>query len=864
MDSARELRLVVAAVRGGLLDFDRVAAAEADWSPARRPSFLDHLAAGGHLTPAQVARLAAGLDTPAAESTADAGPPTASHAPAPADSTAPFAPESAAPAPAPNSDPGVGIGPGGRYVPLRKHAEGGLGQVWAGRDELLGRDVALKMLRPDRVGNRHLAAEFVREARVTGRLEHPSIVPVHDLIADAGPGVGPCYVMRFAAGRTLAQAADAYHAKRRAGAATRLDLADLLDALVAVCRAVAFAHARGVLHRDLKGQNVILGDFGEVFVLDWGLAKADPAAAGPTAADPAGGPTGVAGTPAYMAPEVAAGGPASVRSDVYGLGATLYAVLTGRPPAAGPSADAVLEQVRSADPPRPRSVNAAAPPALEAICRQAMARDPAARYATADDLATDLRRFLADDPVAAYPDPILVQAGRWARRHRTKVAAGLVALATAVVALTVGGGLLAAEQQRTAERKRQAEAERDRAEANLDAAHKLTVNLIDVTEKLLPPVSGAELVRRDLNQAAIDTFKAFAEQRPDSPAVKQWAAKLSWYQANMLGLVGDTAGAEAAFQTALDGFRADGNNPTGYAEVLRDHADLLARVGRLQQAAAECDESLAVVARLRAAAPADIRLKQVEARTVLAAAAVDHDLGRLGPAAAAADRAIVLFRELTTSKAAGASPYDDILLGVGLTRRASVAADRGDPAAAKAAADEAVLLFAKLVATRRGAVDYDNVLFCQALAVVEASRLNLLSSDAKDRAKGEDNLGKVLIRFADLANRKPATPQYRCELARSGRLRGEVRGRTGRPAEALADFAAARPVLEKLTADNPAIVEHQYQLGLTYLALSRSTADSAAAAGFRRQAVAALEVAAAASPDAVVIRADLAAARAAR
>src|SRR5262249_1335507 len=134
------------------------------------------------------------------------------------------------------------------------------------------RDVALKTLRPDRPADPGTRARFVREARVTGRLEHPCVVPLYDLI-DA-PGGPPFYAMRFVAGRTLTEAAEAYHRARAAGRAGPLELAALLDAFVAVCRAVAFAHARGVLHRDLKGQNVVLGDYGEVFLLDWGLAKA--------------------------------------------------------------------------------------------------------------------------------------------------------------------------------------------------------------------------------------------------------------------------------------------------------------------------------------------------------------------------------------------------------------------------------------------------------------------------------------------------------------------------------------------------------------------------------------------------------------
>src|SRR5262249_7800174 len=144
------------------------------------------------------------------------------------------------------------------------------------RDSVLGREVALKELRADRVGDSRLRARFLQEARITGQLEHPSIVPLYDVLGETdetGNCDNPRYTMRFVAGRTLAEATRGFHRRRRDGQATALELGVLLDSFVAVCHAIAYAHSRKVLHRDIKGSNVILGDFGEVFVLDWGLAK---------------------------------------------------------------------------------------------------------------------------------------------------------------------------------------------------------------------------------------------------------------------------------------------------------------------------------------------------------------------------------------------------------------------------------------------------------------------------------------------------------------------------------------------------------------------------------------------------------------
>jgi eukaryotic-like serine/threonine-protein kinase len=206
--------------------------------------------------------------------------------------------------------------PRGRYALTRLHATGGVGQVWLAYDDQLDREVALKELRPERAGDPAYARRFFEEARITGRLDHPGVVPVYELVRSSDQP--PFYTMRFVRGRTLREAAEAYHRRRRTGQAEPLELRQLLAAVIAVCQAVAYAHARGVLHRDLKGHNVVLGDYGEVIVLDWGLAKlvgSDAGAVQPEYGTSAGTaepvdatlPGQALGTPAYMAPEQADG-----------------------------------------------------------------------------------------------------------------------------------------------------------------------------------------------------------------------------------------------------------------------------------------------------------------------------------------------------------------------------------------------------------------------------------------------------------------------------------------------------------------------------------------------------------------------------
>jgi tRNA A-37 threonylcarbamoyl transferase component Bud32 len=379
-----------------------------------------------------------------------------------------------------------------RYTLTHLHAAGGLGQVWLAHDSDLGRDVALKELRNDRVNQPEILARFMEEAKITGQLEHPGIVPVYELARRAN-GEQPFYTMRFVRGRTLSQATRHYHERRSAGEAGPLELRELLNAFVGVCNAVAYAHSRAVLHRDLKGQNVVLGDFGEVMVLDWGLAKAvghplGETVAGETLARPVvsdgGGARGetlqgqVLGTPAYMAPEQAEGRHdlMNERSDIYGLGAILYEILTGQPPFTGDTQE-VLQKVIHQTPPRPRTLVPTVPAALEAVCLKALAKRPWDRYGSAKALAGEVQHWLAGEPVAAYSEPWTARARRWMSRHRTLVTAGAAAVFVAVVCLAAATVLLGdanhsiREARDLAERReREAAEQRDNARANFKLA----------------------------------------------------------------------------------------------------------------------------------------------------------------------------------------------------------------------------------------------------------------------------------------------------------------------------------------------------------------------------------------------------------
>jgi serine/threonine protein kinase len=354
---------------------------------------------------------------------------------------------------------GVGLptSAGRRFQVLRAHAEGGLGVVYVARDEELHREVALKQIKERYCHDGDSQTRFVAEAEITGGLEHPGIVPVYGLGKDEHGR--PYYAMRFIRGESLRDAVDRFHQAGAAGPGrdrgqSELELRRLLGQFIDVCEAIAYAHSRGVVHRDLKPANIMLGRYGETLVVDWGLAKAvgrDEVAAraspGELTLRPSSGSdaamtaSGAAlGTPAFMSPEQAAGrlddlGPPS---DVYGLGATLYYLLTGRAPFKGGDLQNLLSAVQQGAFPPPRQVTRSVPVALEAICLKAMARHPADRYASAQALAGDIEHWMADEPVSAYREGPPARLARWARRHRSTVVLGIAALVLTTIAVWVG------------------------------------------------------------------------------------------------------------------------------------------------------------------------------------------------------------------------------------------------------------------------------------------------------------------------------------------------------------------------------------------------------------------------------------------
>ena len=368
----------------------------------------------------------------------------------------------------------------------REIARGGMGVVHAGRDVEMGRSVAVKRLKDEHAADRRNIKQFEHEARVTGLLEHPGIVPVYGRGRD--PGGRPFFAMRMVEGERLTTAIERVHKNTRDDPRSP-ELRRLLARFLAVCNTVAYAHARGFAHLDLKPSNILLGPFGETFTMDWGLAMRVDRPVRRSS-----------GTAQYMSPEQVESrfeeiGPAS---DVYALGGVLYTIVTGRKPCPSEGAAAPGD-------------TSGVPKPLQAICRKAMELVTERRYASPLALADDVERWLADEPVSVLPQTWVDRVARWVRRHRSATIATLITLAaitlTAIIAAVVVSFVRTSEHQALGRAESRANLAvesvrkfREAVENNLDVRNR--PELAGLRKRLLrDPLHFFERLREDLQES---------------------------------------------------------------------------------------------------------------------------------------------------------------------------------------------------------------------------------------------------------------------------------------------------------------------------------------------------------------------------
>ena len=330
-----------------------------------------------------------------------------------------------------------------RYEPVEPFTQGGMGEIWVAVDHDFDRRVAIKEILPQAANDPRIRARFLRESKITARLEHPGILPVYSKGTHADGR--PFYAMRWISGhgsRSLHQAMNALHSDENLSAENRrIQLHELLSRFVSVCQTVAFAHHANVIHRDLKPANILLGPFGETFVVDWGLAIDLSETEHPGSEELWGKDQAeFLGTPGFSAPEsLEDPNTASARSDIFSLGMILYHLCTGDSPFTR-SQKSTPERLRTAMAegvmPKLRQIAPNIHPALEAICEKATAFNQQARYATAADLAADITRYLSDEPTEAWRESWTYRAGRWLKRRIATIVTGTVATVLLLVGAT--------------------------------------------------------------------------------------------------------------------------------------------------------------------------------------------------------------------------------------------------------------------------------------------------------------------------------------------------------------------------------------------------------------------------------------------
>jgi eukaryotic-like serine/threonine-protein kinase len=472
--------------------------------------------------------------------------------------------------------------PDKRYEWQEEFARGGLGAVWLVHDSNLERQVAVKELLPNGLRSKSAVERFLTEAQVTGQLEHPGIVPVYD----AGTKANGCpfYSMKLLDGSPFSDVIAEFHERTAAGPVREVEFRRLLSIFVGVCHAIEYAHQRRVLHRDLKPQNVVVGNFGEAIVVDWGLAKvlndegttdepeecSESAIVSPEDAattlltgvvrrsvpDKAGQTLAgtVMGTPAYMPPEQARGELTELdhRADIFSLGAILFQLLTGRPPLKGNNLDELLCAAREGRHPDPRSIKQDISLALNAVCQKAMSAAPADRYQSARELSEEIDRWLAFEPVLAWPEPWTVRAQRWIRKHKSLVGSVAGALVT-ITAVSVVAAILI-DNSRRAERDskiREQVAKQEATESLRAAQESVDEWLIDVSYSMqwFPEL---DQTRQQLLESAAEHYRDFADRNAQDLPLQIEVAKSSIRLGDVRRLLSEWTDSETAFRTAVE------------------------------------------------------------------------------------------------------------------------------------------------------------------------------------------------------------------------------------------------------------------------------------------------------------------------
>jgi serine/threonine-protein kinase len=854
LDANHHLLFGLLALQNGLIDQDQLIAAFRAWTRDKDRPLAEHLVALGHVNAAgraaiealaslhvekhggaekSLAALPAGRSTQ--ESLARLGDADVeasvallgaaiTHLGEDADRTATYSVGSA------TSD-------GQRFRVLRPHASGGLGAVFVALDSELHREVALKQILDKHADDPVSRQRFLLEAEVTGGLEHPGIVPVYGL-GTYGDG-RPYYAMRFIRGDSLKEAIERFHAdaalKTDAGRRS-LELRQLLRRFLDVCNAIEYAHSRGVLHRDIKPGNIIVGKHGETLVVDWGLAKAtgrsDPSS-GERTLNPSSAsgsaetlPGSAMGTPGYMSPEQARGdlehlGPLS---DVYSLGATLYCLLTGRPPFEGDVGD-VLRAVQKGDARPPRTLDPALDRALEAVCLKAMALREADRYATPRALSEDVERWLADEPVTAYREPLTTRLTRWGRRHKTAAVGIGALLLTAIAGLSIGTVLI--------------NRERARAEESFRQARKAVDDYFTtVSESKLLDVPGLQPLRKELLERALNYYQGFIRQRGADRSVRAELAATCYRAARITEMIGASRDAMPAYRQALAIYELLSRDHPEVARFRSDLAiacndlgNLLDNLGQPEEALRIQEKGLAIRQDVARTNPCGARYQNELSKSYANIASLLANRGRHAEALQSYRKACEIDEQALAARPARLEFATD--LGKAFNTLATIQADlaidheaigyilarMNQPSESVRSYQEAVAIMEQVVAENPEVDEYQRLLASMEVGLAFRRRLAGEFDEAFRLYQKSRGLLERLV------ERNPSVIGFRSDLAWCYTDMGSMLTEDRRAREALPWLRKAGEIIRRLAVEQPSVAGFQRLLAANCLHLGRMPAD---------------------------------------
>ncbi len=724
-----------------------------------------------------------------------------------------------------------------RFRIIRAFSRGGLGQVSLAHDQELNRDVALKEILPKHADHAEARQRFLMEAEITGSLEHPGVVPVYGLgqYADGRP----FYAMRFIRGDDLHQAIDEFHGAPKAPDRD-LRFHQLLGRFVDVCNAIEYAHNRCVLHRDLKPGNIMLGKYGETLVVDWGLAKAiGPEAGPPNAAEQPVRPVSaedstatqlgrVVGTPQYMSPEQAMGridllGPAT---DIYSLGATLYQLLTGVAPFAYAASDSLLSDVQMGLFQPPRSMRGDVPKALNAICLKAMARKPEDRYASARELADDVERYLADEPVKAYAEPPLARLWRWMKRHRAAVLGSAAVLTVTAVALAVGVVLLDAANRREQRLRELADSQWKRAEKNFEMARNAVRDYyVTVSEDTLLDQPGMQPLRGLLLRQALAYYQTFIDRGESEGALRDEIAQANYFVGRITEVLDTPAKAIPYYERANElntdlVEKSPDKLPLQYelGRTLNALGGAQQKLQRLEDSKKFYEQAQVVRQRLLDAEPNNVEYLRTLANTIMNRGSIDAMLGQSESAVALWKKAQELRESRLAAGQTDAALHADA--GKGYFNLGRFNLEHDDAEAAEGYLTRAVAAFERmrelapndLDSQFRLATTYRTLAELQSQSVSRDAEVP--RSGALTAAEARTFYDKAIDLLAMLNLRNPQVPAYQAELGSVEIAVAELWLKDEKGADALAAVEKAVDPLEQLVEQYPDAPLYQRDLAV--------------------------------------------------